>query len=154
MVGSTPVTPLLATAPAGTLPGTPSPERPLESAETGSRPTSPWIYATGAVGLAGLAVGTVTGILTLTAKSTVDADCGIGGVRTACTSTGQSAADRAETTGLASTIGFSVGTAGVVMATVLWVVRPKAPASSSAHVSPLVTASERGAMVGAGGSFQ
>lgn len=84
-------------------------------------------YAIGGVGIAGLALGAVTGALTLGEKSTIDESC----TGTVCSQEGLDAADSASTLGLLSTIGFGVGIAGVATAVVLVVTEPS-PATASA----------------------
>jgi hypothetical protein len=112
-----------------------------------------YIYAAGAVALAGLGVGAVTGAMTLSDKSTVDSDCGIGGVRTACTPAGKSAADQGEVTGLISTAAFSVGAAGLVAAAVIWIVKPKAHSSHVGSLRPVVATNGRDTFFGASGTL-
>jgi hypothetical protein len=71
------------------------------------------------VGAAGLAAGIVTGALALKKKDTVDRECGIGGVETACTTEGKAAADEAKALATGSTIAFGVGALGVGTGVVL-----------------------------------
>jgi hypothetical protein len=78
-------------------------------------------FAVGGVGGAMLLVGAITGGLTLAKKSTINANCN----GTSCNHEGKLAADRAKTTGLVSTIGFSVGAAGLVTGAVLLLTAPK-----------------------------
>jgi hypothetical protein len=139
--------PLLASSP-------PQPTAPPPAEAPPPVASSPrtWVYASAGVALAGIVTGSVAGAMTLAAKSTVNTDCGIGGVRTACTPEGKSAADRGETTGLISTIGFSVGAAGLVAAAVLWFVRPKGSVQTGT-LAPSVTANGRDVVIGASGSF-
>ena len=78
--------------------------------------------------VAGLLVGAITGGMALGKKSTVDANCGSAlhvadGV---CDPTGLSAANSLKRLGLASTIGFVVGAAGVGTGVVLFATEPKA----------------------------
>jgi hypothetical protein len=85
---------------------------PAERAAVFTSPTEegfPWIYLAGAVGGAGLATGTVTGLLALNQKSIVKDNC----QGTDCNATGKTAADTGKTEALASTVGFGVGIAGL-----------------------------------------
>ncbi|NOU32685.1 MAG: hypothetical protein HOO96_32675 [Polyangiaceae bacterium] len=77
----------------------------------------------GALSVVGLGVGTVTGILTLGKKSTIDANC----VGTTCNAAGKDAADASRTLGLVSTIGFIAGGAFAAAAVVLFITEPKGP---------------------------
>jgi len=107
---------------------TPAPE-PVESPDLG---TAAW--ATGGVGLAGLVLGAITGGMVLSRKSTLNAHCGAAvqsSDPTACDSAGLKAASGLSGLGVASTVGFVVGIAGVGTAVVLFVVEPKAPAGQS-----------------------
>jgi hypothetical protein len=97
-------------------------------------------YAVGGVGVAGLALGTITGVLTLGEKSTIDETC----TGTVCSQEGLDAADSASTLGLLSTIGFGVGIAGVATAIVLVVTEPS-PATAAAL--PRIGAGPEGASV-------
>jgi hypothetical protein len=107
-------------------------------------------YVVGGVGLAALSLGAVMGGLTLSKKATIDQDCGVNGVPTACrTTAGASAGQSAETTGLVSTIGFGVGLAGLATAVVLWVTAPRA-AKTATGLRPSVSAvGTTGAVIGA-----
>jgi hypothetical protein len=130
-------------------PSSPSPERP-----SGRRVGA---YAVLSLGLAGLAVGGVMGALALGEKSVVTREC----MDKACSPEGKAAADRLKTFGLASTIGFSAGGAGVVVATVLIVTEPSPPkASRSIARAPtrwlragVLSAGPSGTMVGLGGGW-
>jgi hypothetical protein len=109
------------------------------SQRAASRTRRTWIYVTGGIGLAGIAVGAVTGFVVLADKSTIEAHCGLGGVATQCDSAGVSAADRAHTMGLVSDIAFGVGAAGLVAAGVLWLTEPRTPRAARTW-RPLVAA--------------
>lgn len=106
-------------------PATPPPAS--ESAPADSAPAKPGQgqrvagFVVGGVGAATLILGAITGGLTLAKKSTIDANCS----GTSCNHEGKLAADSAKTTGLVSTIGFSVGAAGLVAGTVLLLTAPK-----------------------------
>jgi hypothetical protein len=83
--------------------------------------TAGWVV--GGVGLAGLAVGAITGGLTMSKKGPIDEGCR----DHVCNQAGKDAADAAQTTGLVSTVGFAVGGAGVVGGAVLLLLAPSKP---------------------------
>lgn len=104
-------------------------------------------YVVGGVGVAGVLVGSVTGALVFSKKSTIADHCR--GVD--CDQQGLDAADSAKTLGLVSTIGFGVGVAGLATATVLLLSGSKERASPG--VSASVVARGRGAELGLRGVF-
>jgi hypothetical protein len=122
-------------SPIGVRVSMPSAEPPvLATIATPSPPSSnpdrssswgPWIWGSGALGLAGLTVGTVAGIVTWEDKSTIDSQCAMGGNPVPCSSTGKSAADSSRVSGLVSDIGFGVGLAGLATALTLWLAHPR-----------------------------
>jgi len=101
------------------------------------------IYGAGGVGAVGLLVGTITGVMVLGKKGTIDDNC----QDTRCTAEGKEAADNAQSLGLVSTIGFGVGIAGLATAAVLYLTEPK-PATASRTWSPLVADRNGGVVVG------
>jgi hypothetical protein len=123
-----PVFPTL--APSSTLPEPPSPVPTPRGSRT-------WIYASGAIGIAGVTVGAVAGVLTIADKATIDQHCGKDGNPVSCDSTGKSAADASRVTGLVSDVAFGVGAAGLATALVLWILRPPSGAGSRTP-SPVV----------------
>ncbi len=76
--------------------------------------------AASVVGVAGLAIGGITGGLVFSKKSDVDEQC----VDFVCTPAGKSAVDDAQSLGLVSTISFAVGGAGAAAALILFLVDP------------------------------
>jgi hypothetical protein len=138
------------------LPGTTSPSPPSpppaaiqvhELSSPTPKPSRTWAYVSGAIGLAGVAVGTVAGILTAEDKATIDKYCGVGGnPPQSCYSQGLAAADDSKVAGLVSDIGFGVGAAGLATAVVLWIVRPRSVASTRA-VSPVIVGDRSRAVV-------
>ena len=123
--------PARAEAPQGSVQAPPAPS-------AGGRRV-PWpAMVSGAVGLAGVGVGTIFGIQAIRAKSDVDASCR----GTACSAAGLAANDDARSAAALSTVGFAVGVAGVVGAFVLLVVRqpddpaPPRPTSSLGFGGP------------------
>ena len=79
-------------------------------------------------GLAGLAVGTTTGVMALSKKSTVEENCFPVGV---CNERGHDAASSGRTLSIVSTIGFSAGAALLGVGAVLYLTAPKTPAAAS-----------------------
>jgi hypothetical protein len=78
--------------------------------------TSPWVYVTGGVGVAGILTGSIAGLMALRDKGVVDSDC----MGPACTARGKDAADAARTEATVSTIGFGVGLAGLVSSVIIY----------------------------------
>jgi hypothetical protein len=72
-------------------------------------------YAIGGFGVAAVAVGAVTGLMTMSRKSTIESNCN----DIWCNPDGKSAADEARTTGAVSTVAFGVGLAGLATGIVL-----------------------------------
>ena len=66
-------------------------------------------YVLGGIGIAGIVVGSATGIMTLSKKSEIDENC----PDRKCNEQGREAVDSAQTTGLISTISFGVGLAAL-----------------------------------------
>lgn len=106
----------------------------------------------GGVGVAGLALGGVTGLMALSKKSIIADSC----VDNVCNAEGKAAADDAKLPGLLSTVGFGVGAAGLATGLVLWLTEPPAPQTGSAKgkvTAGLLGAGPEGAAVGVKGSF-
>lgn len=72
-------------------------------------------YVVGAVGVAGILVGSITGLMVFGKKSTIEDNC----AGTDCNREGKEAADSAQTLATVSTIAFGVGLAGVGAGSVL-----------------------------------
>ena len=85
----------------------------------------------GGLGAVGVVIGAITGGMALATKSTVDANCGLGGDPTACNPTGFAAANNLKALSLPSTIGFAVGAAGLATGVVLFVTAPKTKPSGA-----------------------
>ena len=133
-----------------------TPERPRQAAPpapTATAPAAPparddpptsrrgLAFVVGGVGVAGFAVGSVTGAMTLAKRDTILEQCD----GRFCTPEGKDSADSAQRLALVSTVGFGVGIAGVTTAVVLLLLEP--PPESRASVTPTVGA------VGTGGGF-
>ncbi|MGK3960751.1 type IV pilus biogenesis/stability protein PilW [Sorangium sp. So ce1667] len=126
-------------------PPPPAHTRRAPAPDTGAGGRRVAVYLAGGLGLVGLAVGGVTGALAMERKAVVDKSC----AGTACNHEGKTAADAMKALGLASTIAFGVGIAGVGGAAVLLLTEPKATsagASSGAWLAAGV------APVGSGGA--
>jgi hypothetical protein len=108
----------------------PPPPPPRADGPSGQRVVA---YVVGAVGLTGVVLGGVMGGLALGQKSTVDAQC----QDTACSPEGKTAADKLQTFGLVSTVGFIVGAASGVSAVVLFLTEPSPPKVSEGARTPV-----------------
>jgi hypothetical protein len=96
--------------PAGPTP-TPTPTQPTPSVEPAGM--SPLVYVGFGAGVAGLAVGSVFGILALGTKSDLDGVCS----GKTCPTFEQSTGDRLTLQATVSTIGFGVGVVGAIVGT-------------------------------------
>jgi hypothetical protein len=105
-----------------------APER--EEAPPGSSPQRAIGFVVGAVGVAGLLVGSITGGLAIGEKGTVDDNCD----GPACNQEGKDAADAVKDLGLVSTIGFVAGGAALATGVVLVLTAPDEAPSASARV--------------------
>jgi hypothetical protein len=111
---SAPVAPASSAIPVPKAPSSAADQRgPKQVPRGGSSHTGAWVF--GGIGLAGIALGSVMGVMTLGKKSTVDKEC----KGTACSDAGMEAVEDGRTLGLVSTIGFGVGAAGVATAVIL-----------------------------------
>jgi hypothetical protein len=112
-------------APAATTPAaTPAPAKPLPSAAAPAEPEPAHgsgrktaAYVAGGFGIAGIVVGSVSGILVLGKKSTVSENC----ADKACNDRGLAAARSGKNLALVSDIGFGVGIAGLALGTIMLV---------------------------------
>ncbi|MBI5535700.1 MAG: hypothetical protein HY898_23415 [Deltaproteobacteria bacterium] len=111
---------------------------------------SPWIYVSAGVGAAGVAAGTITGLMSASRKRTVDDNCIAG----TCNAEGKSAADSGRSFATASTVCFSVGLAGFAAATVLLLVAPTTQNQpATARVKPVVAGGPQDVVLGVRGAF-
>jgi hypothetical protein len=117
-------------------PPAPPEERPEEAGMSAWRIGA---FSSGAVGIAGVLIGTITGALVLAEKSVIEDHCNEDAF---CDAEGLEAADRAQPLGIASTVTFSVGLAGLATGTVLLLTEPATPAPRAS-----------GLFVGAGGRW-
>jgi hypothetical protein len=126
-----PLPPTGPTAVETTVPAAPVTE---QSSGSGRRTAA---YVAGGVGIAGIVVGSVTGVLVLGKKQTVSDNC----PNHECNDEGYSAANSAQHLALVSNIGFGVGIAGLVVGTVLLLTGSTAkPESSGRTWQPTLTA--------------
>jgi hypothetical protein len=113
----------------------PAPARPPVVATTPAAPSKQrtWAIGAGALGLAGLAAGGVTGLLVVTKKDLIGRECGDDRV---CSRRGKEAADSAQTLAAVSTAAFAVGAAGLAAGAALWLSAPAAPAPKRGATPP------------------
>jgi len=102
---------------------------PLDPGITGWRATA---YTMGAVGIAGVLLGVVSGAITWAQKSVIDGNCLVTASASMmtppiCNATGQGAADTAHTWGEVSTPAFIAGGALVATGIILYVTEPAPP---------------------------
>jgi hypothetical protein len=136
--------PRLAAPPASAPPASPAaapamsqeaPRAPDIAPESAPRPPSrvPSFLALG-VGAAGVAVGSVAGILAMSAASGAKSHC----QGTTCTPDAQSGIDNSKTLALVSDVGFLVGAAGAAFGLGLLLSAPSAPSSTATTALKLV----------------
>jgi hypothetical protein len=138
-------------APLAPSPATPPPD---QGGSSGSGTRTAGFVLLG-VGGAGLAVGTIFGVLALSSKSTVDDECG--NHKSTCPASAQSNIDSMKTRGTIATIGFIGGAALAATGGVLVFVGGRSPsADSGTHASvfsPRVAAFIGPASAGLAGDF-
>jgi hypothetical protein len=90
---------------------------PSTPALVNAHQTSPWVYVTGGIGVAGILTGSIAGVMALRDKGVVNSNCdGL-----ACRDPrGKDAADAASTEATVSTVGFGVGLAGLVSSVIIY----------------------------------
>ena len=94
-----------------TVPNTVTPPPPRAEHQT-----SPWVYVTGGIGVAGILTGSIAGLMALRDKNIVDENC----AGPACNARGKDAADAAKPEATVSTVGFGVGVAGLVSSVIIY----------------------------------
>lgn len=122
-----------------TASGAPAPTSGAVTADTGGSGSNKKTlgYVVGGVGVAGLAVGAVTGIMVLGKKSTANDHCN--DQLQLCDQTGKDANDAGRTLGTISTIGWVVGVAGVGLGTYFILTsNGKSETALATHVGPTV----------------
>jgi hypothetical protein len=118
---------------------------PPDDAATEPSSRKPFIYGAAGVGALGIIVGSVTGLVVIGKKGTIEDNC----VETSCNATGMEAADSAKTLGTVSTIAFGVGIVGLGAAAVMLLTEPpKAGAATARSWSPYVADRKDGVVLG------
>lgn len=103
----------------------------------------------GVVGLAGVAVGSIFGLMASSTWDDAQAGCA-GGDTKRCTPASQSLGDDASTQATVATVGFVVGGVGLAGAAVLWLTAPSAPSRQGASAPRAVAVSPWVGPAGAG----
>lgn len=106
---------------------------------------------TGGVGLAGLVLGTVSGVIVLQKKAIVQDHCN----GLVCDAEGKAAADSASLPGALSTVGFGLGGVGVATGLLLWLTEPSPPATPSvgSGLRPAASVDRTGVVIGMKGAW-
>jgi len=129
----------------------PMPPEIVEPPPSTGKPITPWFWVAGGVGAAGLITGTVTGIMLLDDRSTIKREChgeNSDGA-TECSPEGKKAADRAQNTlAPATTIAFSVGAAGAIVAVVLLLTHHPSESGAAPKMLPVVELTNGGGSLG------
>ena len=150
------------------LTGTGSSTQPVEQPSAAGEPFAPggsqrkWAYVAGSVGVAGVAFGAVTGIITLSKKSTANANCNdkLG----VCNQAGVDANESGKTFAVLSGVGLGVGVVGLATGAYLWLTDTPAsakearahssiPLGRSLRVSPKLSWASGTSLVAVDGSF-
>ncbi len=110
-----------------------------------------WVYVAGGIGAAGVLVGSVTALMSMSKKSSVDDNCD----GTWCNQEGYDAAESGKSLARVSTVGFGIGIAGLATGLVLHLTsKPSKPRDTSARdVRPTVFASGTQASLGLQGKW-
>jgi hypothetical protein len=104
----------------------------------------------GGVGVAGLALGGITGAMALSKSSTIREHC-VGAI---CDEEGKAAADAVKVPATLSSIGFGLGAAGIGAGVVLWLTAPsRATEAVKPAVQGVIKADIRGPSVGIKGAW-
>ncbi len=101
---------------------------PQPRARSGSHDRT-WAWVAGGIGVAGVSVGTVTGLMSMSKKKTVDDNC----TGSVCNAEGKSAADTGKMLGTTSTVSYGVGLAGLATSVLLWLTAPQVSTTESAR---------------------
>jgi hypothetical protein len=136
---------------AGVEPGTPAPaqaQKPNESLVPRRSSKTP-VYIAFGVGGAGLALGTVTGLMSLSKVSSVKSSC----VSDVCPSSTRSDRDSASTMAWVSNISFGVGLVAAGVGTYLYFRSPDEPATAKRGVRPLFAATPTSGFAGVEGNL-
>jgi hypothetical protein len=125
-----PVTVAVAAAPPTPLPAPPAPRIDDKSRADQATRSHTVAYVVGGAGLAGLAIGAISGVVALGDKSTLNGACHAG----ACPESASSALSGGKTAGTVSTVGFVVGGVGVAAGVVLYFLDLGGGATATARV--------------------
>jgi len=106
-----------------------STDRPASGAHASG--LNPLFYAGGATAIAGIALGSVTGLLALSKKHAAEAQC----VNGACPPSSWDNLDSAHSLSTVSTVGFIVGAVGIAVATGSFFIGDSPPASQSGSIA-------------------
>lgn len=112
-----------------------------------------WALIAGGVGVGGIVFGSVTGLVTLSKKSTADANCS--NARERCNQAGIDANESGKTFAMLSTLGFGVGVVGLGVGTYLWLTGPAHPSApaATARLLPNVSVGDGCGFVSVAGRF-
>jgi hypothetical protein len=119
---------------------------PSSSTSSVDGPRRTWAYALGGVGVAGIAVGAIFGVKTLSTWSQAQRDCGA-----ACApgSVGQTEGNQAHGDAVVSTVAFSVAAAALAAGAYLFFSsRHDAPTTTVVRVAPWAAVGSAGAVIG------
>lgn len=148
-VATTTTTSLPPTAPSAAPPPQSAPATPAPAPAPGGEGGGSNVLAFGALGLgvAGVAVGTIFGVMALSTKSSLDSAC----TNKTCPSSSQSDIDALGMRATVSTVGFGVGIVGAGLGIVLLLTShgKEAPPATATHVEPWVGLGS----AGVGGTF-
>jgi hypothetical protein len=133
-------------APPAAAPAAPPAGRELEPRRKVD-PLRTWAWAIGGVGLAGVAAGSVTGIIVLQKKATVTDHC-VGNV---CDDVGKEAGDTGKTLAAVSTVSFGIGLTAVATSIALLIATE--PRKAALPLAPRLLAGRDGVWAGLEKSF-
>jgi len=143
----------LAAEPAKATPIAVAPAPPSATpTDSGPSTTRVLAYVSLGVGVGGLVAGLVSGAIAAEKKGTIDENC----PGSLCNATGRVALEEARASANVSTIGVTVGLAGLTSAVILWIVSsPSSKRTDAASVAlrPCVIGAGREAGVGLEGTF-
>lgn len=115
--------------------------RPVDEGLLGSEPFTArnsqqkWAYVAGGVGVASVAFGAVTGIITVNKKSTANANCS--DRHRVCNQAGVDANESGKTYGTLSAVGLGLGVVGLATGAILWLTAPPVHAKAAHPSIPL-----------------
>jgi len=126
----------------------------IAGAPAAARPSAARVlaYVSLGVGVGGMVAGLVSGAIAVEKKSTIDDNC----PGSLCNATGRVAVEEAKASANVSTIGVTVGLAGLTTAVILWMVSsPSSKRTDAASVAlrPRVIGSNQEASIGLEGAF-